>query len=160
MQGVWGQRGWVSGALALTLPAPDAGQGGGHGMAAWAAEAARGSSTGAGSSGCLRSDWCGERIPRPFFAQRSLPFPSFSSFSPSQSLHRPLASSRKCTCDNSPRSHSNHPVAETQEKARGRGREAREGERRAKKRKGRHRRARKTGKGKSNADLKYSTTVM
>lgn len=100
------------------------------------------------------------RIPRPFFAQRSLPFPSFSSFSPSQSLHRPLASSRKCTCDNSPRSHSNHPVAETQEKARGRGREAREGERRAKKRKGRHRRARKTGKGKSNADLKYSTTVM
>lgn len=62
MQGVGGTEGlsfW--GALALTLPAPDAGQGGGHGMAAWAGEDVRGSSTGAGSSGCLRSDWCGER---------------------------------------------------------------------------------------------------
>lgn len=61
----WGRKwgvglGLGGGLLALTLPAPDAGQGGGR-MVAWAEAAARGSSTGGGSSGCLRSDWCGER---------------------------------------------------------------------------------------------------
>ncbi len=47
-------------ARALTLPAPGAGQGGGR-RTAWAEGAARGSSTGGGWSGCLRSDWCGQR---------------------------------------------------------------------------------------------------
>lgn len=54
------ERGNVGWAQALTLPAPGAGQGGGR-TAAWAEGAARGSSTGGGWSGCLRSDWCGQR---------------------------------------------------------------------------------------------------